>query len=180
MNVEKFLTLGNLKTPGRDRVVAAVRAGKFGPNMPHIYIGRAMPSWELPCSPLGNPFREGQNGTRDEVIEKFYNYIAVKVAASPEKAEIRKIARTVFRQMLLAALGEPPQAVTLWCWCVPQRCHGEIIRAMVRVEVTSRKDELEEIMADIKRHPARSFVLSVLKDRSLGLASALRRIDGRN
>lgn len=65
-----------------------------------IYIGRP--------SPFGNPFVVGKDGTRDEVIDKYEEY----VRSNPELMEkIRK---------------EIPGKV-LGCWCAPKRCHGEIL-----------------------------------------------------
>ncbi|MCK9227634.1 MAG: DUF4326 domain-containing protein [Syntrophorhabdaceae bacterium] len=65
-----------------------------------IYIGRP--------GPFGNPFVVGKDGTRDEVIEKYEEY----VRSSPDLMEkIRK---------------EIPGKV-LGCWCAPRRCHGEVL-----------------------------------------------------
>lgn len=66
-----------------------------------VYIGRGRGSiW-------GNPFVIGKDGTRDEVIEKYRQYILGK----PE---------------LLAQL-ETLRGKTLACWCAPQRCHGDVL-----------------------------------------------------
>ena len=37
----------------------------------HLYIGRGSVQRDLPCSEWGNPFKVGQHGSRDEVLEKF-------------------------------------------------------------------------------------------------------------
>lgn len=66
-----------------------------------VYIGRGRGSiW-------GNPYIIGKDGTRDEVIEKYRQYILGK----PE---------------LLAQL-ESLRGKTLACWCSPQRCHGDVL-----------------------------------------------------
>lgn len=70
-----------------------------------VYIGRAMPRQKLKGSIWANPFKIGQDGTRDEVIEKYRQYVLGK----PE---------------LLAQI-ESLRGKVLGCWCSPLRCHGE-------------------------------------------------------
>lgn len=55
----------------------------------------------------GNPFVIGPDGTRDQVVEKYREYILSK----PE---------------LLSRLGEL-QGKVLGCWCVPKPCHGNVL-----------------------------------------------------
>ena len=64
-----------------------------------IYIGRP--------SKWGNPFSIGKDGSREEVIAKYRDYIMLK----PE---------------LLADLPELKGKV-LACWCSPLSCHGDIL-----------------------------------------------------
>lgn len=66
-----------------------------------VYIGRGRGSiW-------GNPFVIGKDGTRDEVIAKYREYI-------------------LGRPELLAQL-ESLRGKTLACWCSPMRCHGDVL-----------------------------------------------------
>ncbi len=64
-----------------------------------VYIGRG--------SKWGNPFIIGTDGSRDEVIAKYENYIMNK----PE---------------LLADIHELKGKV-LGCYCKPKTCHGDIL-----------------------------------------------------
>lgn len=64
-----------------------------------VYIGRP--------SIWGNPFRIGADGTRDEVIAKYRDYI-------------------LSRPDLLAQL-HTLRGQVLGCWCKPQRCHGDVL-----------------------------------------------------
>lgn len=64
-----------------------------------VYIGRG--------SKWGNPFKIGQDGTRQDVIVKYCDYVAT-------------------RADLLAALPELKGKV-LGCWCHPQACHGDVL-----------------------------------------------------
>lgn len=71
-----------------------------------IYIGRWNPKFPI-NSKWANPFKIGQDGTREEVIEKYRQYLlsnAELMAALPE------------------LIGK-----TLACWCSPQACHGDIL-----------------------------------------------------
>jgi hypothetical protein len=64
-----------------------------------VYIGRP--------SKWGNPFTIGRDGDRDEVIEKYEDWLQTQ-------------------PQLLAALPEL-QGKTLGCWCAPQACHGDVL-----------------------------------------------------
>jgi hypothetical protein len=74
-----------------------------------LYIGRAMSrgGWRLPGSDWANPYRIGRDGTREEVIARYREYVL-------ENPELR------------AALPELRGRV-LGCWCVPLACHGEVL-----------------------------------------------------
>ncbi|SNW63019.1 hypothetical protein ORPV_1115 [Orpheovirus IHUMI-LCC2] len=74
-----------------------------------VYIGRRcnMGGWNLPESKWANPFKIGTDGTRDEVIQKYYNHIVSK----PE---------------LISSLHEL-RGKRLGCWCKPNPCHGDIL-----------------------------------------------------
>ena len=68
-----------------------------------VYIGRP--------SIWGNPFEIGKDGTRQEVINKYEDYIL----GNPE---------------LLAKLPEL-KGKRLGCWCAPQECHGDVLVDLV-------------------------------------------------
>ncbi len=63
-----------------------------------IYIGRPG-KW-------GNPFSIGQHGTREQVINKYEEYL--------------------FTSGLIQDIGELDGKI-LGCWCRPYRCHGDIL-----------------------------------------------------
>jgi len=64
-----------------------------------VYIGRP--------SKWGNPFTIGKDGTRDEVVEKYKEW----VLKQPE---------------LMKALPELEGKI-LGCWCSPKACHGDVL-----------------------------------------------------
>lgn len=79
------------------KVIHVKRDGSSSPN--HAYIGRP--------SPWGNPFVIGKDGTREEVIEKYREWIL----NNPE---------------LLADLWSL-RGRDLACWCAPKACHGDVL-----------------------------------------------------
>ena len=74
-----------------------------------VYIGRRI-VWHpeiYPHSKWANPFKIGKDGTREEVITKFRQYILT-------------------RPDLLAAIPTELKGKTLGCWCKPDACHGDV------------------------------------------------------
>jgi hypothetical protein len=63
------------------------------------YVGRG--------SPWGNPFRIGRDGTRDEVIEQYREWL-------------------LYNPELMARLPEL-KGKRLGCYCKPLRCHGDVL-----------------------------------------------------
>jgi hypothetical protein len=64
-----------------------------------VYIGRP--------SKWGNPFEGGKDGSREQVIQKYREWILTQ----PD---------------LLNSLGEL-QGKRLGCWCKPKACHGDVL-----------------------------------------------------
>jgi hypothetical protein len=78
--------------------VVNIRSEKYD-----VYIGRGG-KW-------GNPFIIGKDGSRDEVIGKYVEWV-------------------VKQQALLAALPELEGKV-LGCYCKPAACHGDVLVSLV-------------------------------------------------
>jgi hypothetical protein len=73
-----------------------------------VYIGRENRAVGLLQSKWANPFKEGIDGTRDEVVEKYYEW----VQKQPD---------------LMESLHEL-KGKTLGCWCdANQNCHGKAL-----------------------------------------------------
>jgi hypothetical protein len=73
---------------------------------PHdVYIGR--PARGHRGSKWANPFREGRDGDRGEVIAKYEDWLRSQLA-------------------LMASLPELRGKV-LGCWCAPKPCHGDVL-----------------------------------------------------
>ena len=79
---------------------------KYHGNIPKnaVYIGRG--------SKWGNPFRIGPDGSRDEVIQKYRDYIQT-------------------RPDLLNSIDELKDKA-LVCFCKPKPCHGDILAELVK------------------------------------------------
>jgi len=88
---------------GKTRVVNI----KDDPSIIHhpdfVYIGRANRYYGLPESKWANHYREGRDGTRDEVILKYLQNMPPELLADIE--ELR--------------------GKILGCWCKPFNCHGD-------------------------------------------------------
>ena len=76
-----------------------------------IYIGRP--------SKWGNPFVIGTDGTREEVVAKYREYL-------------------LNNRELLAALEELEDKV-LGCWCSPKACHGDVLAELANRYAASRE-----------------------------------------
>lgn len=70
-----------------------------------VYIGREMPG--LTASVFANPYKVGRDGTRQECIDKYRQYV-------------------LGRPNLLKRLPEL-RGKRLACWCHPRACHGDVL-----------------------------------------------------
>jgi hypothetical protein len=74
-----------------------------------VYIGRG--------SKWGNPFVIGPDGNREQVIEKYRQYLLYNEKFGKDIPDNKE---------LLAALPELRGKV-LGCWCRPKACHGDVL-----------------------------------------------------
>jgi uncharacterized protein DUF4326 len=81
-----------------------------------VYVGRAMHrgGWMLPGSPLASPFRPGRDGSRQEVLARYRQYLLGR----PD----------------LLALLPGLRGRRLGCWCVPEPCHAQVIAELADAE----------------------------------------------
>jgi hypothetical protein len=79
-----------------------------------IFIGRP--------SKWGNPFRIGKDGTREQVIEKYRNWIS----KNPD---------------LLGSISELRGRV-LGCWCKPLSCHGDILAELAENQQNTNENRI--------------------------------------
>lgn len=62
-----------------------------------------------------NPYKIGKDGTREDVLVKYENYIREKIAEDSS-----------FSEELKNLKGK-----TLGCWCKPDKCHGDILLKLI-------------------------------------------------
>ncbi len=101
---------------------------------PHTYCGRAIP--QRPGSPLGNPYKVGDNGDVSGPLERYRAWLWKHIDAK---------AKAVIEALL--AIDDDS---VLACWCVdlegadiftePERCHCQIV-AKASVWLRSQKTE---------------------------------------
>jgi hypothetical protein len=75
------------------------------------YIGRTHSNLGLLANIWSNPYKIGEHGDREQVLEQYEDYLRRMLFAKPG-----------VRRQLRALLDK-----TLVCWCKPERCHGDIL-----------------------------------------------------
>lgn len=81
----------------------------------HHYVGRGRdPHTGIPGR-LGNPFRIGYDGNRDEVIDKYELWVPTQ-------------------RWLLELLAQL-RGLTFGCWCHPEPCHGDVLIRLANPEL---------------------------------------------
>lgn len=78
-----------------------------------VYVGRP--------TPLGNPFAIGIDGTREEVVEEYAEWLNVQLQ-DPEPNEQQAMFSKLIQKARLHG------RLHLQCWCAPKKCHAEVIR----------------------------------------------------
>lgn len=107
------------------KVVNGKKVGFLGINK--IYIGRN--SYVSKGSVLNNNFKIGQDGNRNEVVEKYRKWLWQEYKKKGEVyQELVRIKNKVIK-------GEE---VELVCWCSPQKCHGDVVKNCVEWMIESQ------------------------------------------
>jgi len=84
------------------------------------YVGRP--------SPLGNPYMIGKDGTREEVIAKYEDWLVVNLGMSLDAGKPNAVTAELDR---LKGLHEERGHLRLACWCSPLPCHASVIRKFI-------------------------------------------------
>lgn len=100
-----------------------------------VYIGRG--------SQWGNPFKIGKDGTREEVIEKYQEYLK----GNPKLVEEAK------KELKGKKLG---------CYCKPLLCHGDVLVELIEGEPSNNNTRGYNVEACVEGMSKLSF--SELKD----------------
>lgn len=87
----------------------------------NCYIGRAgivfvdKVRWPKESSKFANPFKVDKDGTRDEVIAKYEQYLL----------ELLKKDTTLIDEL------KSMKGKNLGCWCKPEACHGDVLARII-------------------------------------------------
>jgi len=71
-------------------------------------------------SVLGNPFLIGRDGDRSEVIAKYRIWLWSQIRTKDEVWDELKVLYYAWKKH-----GD----LTLFCWCAPKACHGDVIKS---------------------------------------------------
>lgn len=118
------------------RNVLELKGGPI-PEATGYYVGRP--------TALGNPFSHLKESTalwkvetRDEAVENCYEWI---------KSEIQKDGEVTESLLHLCKVYYLYGELTLYCWCVPKRCHAEAIAYIIENAVSQvKKSEVYRLL----------------------------------
>ncbi|MEW5985054.1 MAG: DUF4326 domain-containing protein [Chloroflexota bacterium] len=79
-----------------------------------LYVGRANHRAGLPASPLANPYQVATSG-RQQAISQYRCWLWQRIQSGDEA--------------VIAALKSISADTVLVCWCKPEACHGDVVRA---------------------------------------------------
>lgn len=80
-----------------------------------VYIGRRNTRKRLPASDFGNPFMVGKDGTQEEVVGKYRDWLPTQ-------------------PHLMARIKKELQGKRLGCYCKPKVCHGDVLAELADKE----------------------------------------------
>lgn len=111
---------------GHAGVVVVVNCKNYKKNLPEdcVYIGRQNPKFGR--SDLGNPFKISAGMTRDDVVEKFREYLKQEMEKNVEESVVKA---EMLR--LIEIAKKDKTTLKLACWCNPLRCHGDVIKEYI-------------------------------------------------
>jgi hypothetical protein len=77
-------------------------------------------------SPLGNPYALSKTETREIVCGKYKEYLKQKILERDQKIT------SYITEIALDAINKnDKQEITLGCWCVPNLCHGYLVKETI-------------------------------------------------
>ena len=90
-----------------------------------VYIGRK--SGKYKGSVLGNRFKIGLDGDRDEVVKKYKRWVWEEYKkGGVVKDEIDRLVDWV----------KGGRDLKLGCWCKPKKCHGDVVKSLIEYLVS--------------------------------------------
>ncbi len=87
------------------------------------YIGRP--------SALGNPYKIGTDGAREQVIEKFRHWLWEIIKGAQAGAALGKTEREAWDELNRLKEKSRRGDLNLLCYCKPLPCHGDVIKSCI-------------------------------------------------
>lgn len=78
--------------------------------------------------PLACDWRVGRDGTRDQVIEKYRQWLGALVKKAEKGHELTERERQAWVQLMRCKRKAEAGDLNLICSCKPLRCHADVIR----------------------------------------------------
>ena len=105
------------------RIVGKITIGNYKLGDKGIYIGRAMPTYGLAKSPLGNPWKLGSLLSPEKILAEYRKWLWEQMNLKGEAyLELQRIVKIVLSG----------RDVKLICWCKDAqgqgKCHGDIVK----------------------------------------------------
>jgi hypothetical protein len=101
---------------------------KASPDHPDaIYIGRENRTYCLRQSPLANPYKIGKDGTREEVVKKYRQWLWEEIQKGRKREnEVWKELKSILND--IKQLDSEDDYTRLMCWCKEdEKCHGDVV-----------------------------------------------------
>lgn len=115
------ITIRNIASSGRSINSLSELKGEF-------YCGRG--------SSLGNYFKEGVDGDRNQVCDKFDKMFKEHLSLTPR--EMITPMKAQLLRMYQWGKANPTGEMTLWCFCAPNRCHTQTIKNWLEIKLCNK------------------------------------------
>lgn len=104
-------------------MIGTITVGNYKLGARGIYIGRAMPRYNLVNSPLANPYKLERNTNREIVLEQYKQWLWQQIK---DQTQVYSALKDLAKQV------QQGNDLTLVCWCAPLACHGEIVKSAIK------------------------------------------------
>ena len=106
-----------------------------------LILNQKLDEWEVwidrKHSPLGNPYSHLEKqtlagfhvATRDEAINSYAKWIVEQLSDDSVNVSVKR------EYLKLKEIYQRFGKLTMICWCVPHRCHGEILKELILKDI---------------------------------------------
>ncbi len=112
--------------------VGKINLSTFNSNSSIFYVGRKFK--DINGSALGNPFKIGKDGSRQDVVAKYRQWLWQKVQKGMKGED-----NQVWQELLnLLEYYKENGEMSLICWCYPQACHADVVKSCLEWLATQK------------------------------------------